>query len=98
MSRSLTLPFFPNAPAQYDQRYLSEVLRAFSLYLQQAQNPGDLRATTLTLTALQTDDYGLEPGAVFQQNGTLKIALLYRPHPRGVSATASVGSVTVTIS
>lgn len=69
MSRSLTLPFFPNAPVEYDQRYLSEVLRAFSLYLQQAQNPGDLRATTLTLTTLQTDDYGLEPGAVFQQNG-----------------------------
>jgi len=98
MSRSLVAPLFPNAPKEYDQRYLAEIVRAFSVYIQQSQNPGDLRATVLTLTNLQTDDYGLEPGAVFQQDGILKISLLYQPSPRGVSAAASVGAVTVTIS
>lgn len=98
MSRSLPIPYFPNPPLEYDARYLSEVVRAFSLYAQQAQNPGDLRATTLILTDLQTDDYNLAPGSIFQQDGFLKISLLYLPHPRGASVTAGVGAVTVTIS
>lgn len=98
MSRSVVVPFFPNAPSTYDPRYLAEVVRAFSVYLQQYQNPGDWRATTLTLTALPQDDYGLELGSVFQQEGILKISVQGRPHVRGVSATVSVGSVTVTTS
>lgn len=96
MSRSMVVPLFPNAPPTYDQRYMAEVVRAFSIYLQQYQNPGDWRASTLTLTALPEDDYGLEPGAVFQQNGILKVSIQGRPHVRGVSASVAVGTVTVT--
>lgn len=96
MSRPVPSPFFPIAPLEYNQRYMAEVVRAFSLYVQQMQNPGDLRGTVLTLTALQTDDYGLEVGAVFQQNGFLKICLPGSPHPRGSGMAASVGAVTVT--
>jgi hypothetical protein len=97
MSRNVPAPFFPVAPPEYDQRYLAEVVRAFSLFVQQSQNPGDSRATNLTLTNLQEDDFGLEPGALFQQNGFVKICLSNVPHPRGVSATAQVGAVSVTI-
>lgn len=96
MSRSVVAPLFPNAPLAYDQRYMAELVRAFSVYLQQYQNPGDWRATTLTLTALPQDDYGLELGSVFQQEGILKISVQGRPHVRGSSAAVSVGSVTVT--
>ena len=49
-SRKLTLPFFPRPPDQYNHEYFSEVLRAFSTYLRQMQNPGDTRNTTITLT------------------------------------------------
>ena len=55
MSRKLVLPFFPVAPQQYDPAFMSEVIRAFSVFLDQYQNPGDGRNTTLTLTNLQTD-------------------------------------------
>jgi len=98
MSRNLVLPYFPVPPAEYNQDYLSEIVRSFSIYLIQMQNPGEGRNTGLVLTNLQTDDSGLETGALFQQEGFVKISLINRPHVRGQQATSSVGSVTVTIS
>jgi hypothetical protein len=49
-SRGQPVPYFPLPPAQYDQRYLTEVVRSFSVYLQQSINPGPLRTTEITLT------------------------------------------------
>lgn len=95
MSRNLVLPFFPVAPSEYNQQYLEEIVRSFSVYLEQMQNPGEGRHTQLVLTNLQTDDSGLETGALFQQAGFVKITLIDTPHVRGSSATGSVGTVTV---
>jgi len=50
----------------------------------------------MVLTNLQTNDKGLEVGALFNKEGTLKITVAYSPHVEGLSATGSVGSVTVT--
>ena len=66
------------------------------MILEQLNNPGDLRATDLTLTDIPTSDSGLEVGAVFQQDGILKITLSHKPHPAGVAASSAVGTVTVT--
>ena len=71
MSRKLVLPFFPVAPQQYDPAFMSEVIRSFSVFLDQYQNPGDARNTTLTLTNLQTDDSGLGAGEVFDHGECL---------------------------
>jgi hypothetical protein len=98
MSRNLVLPFFPVAPQQYDQQYFAEVVRSFSVYLEQMQNPGEGRNTFMVLTNLQTDDSGLETGALFQQDGFVKITLINTPHVRGSAGTGAVGSVTVTTS
>ena len=49
----------------------------------------------MVLTALQTDDSGLETGALFQQEGFVKIVLINTPHVRGSSGTGEVGLVTV---
>ena len=98
MSRNLVLPFFPVAPSEYNQQYLEEVVRSFAVYLQQMQNPGEGRNTQLVLTNLQTDDSGLETGALFQQDGFVKITLINTPHVRGSAGTGAVGSVTVTTS
>ncbi len=94
-NRRLVLPQFPTAPMQYDVRYMSEVVRSFSVFLEQFKNPGDARHTALTLTNLQENDYNLEIGAVFQVDGNLKIVLTYKPHPVGVLGTGATGSVTV---
>lgn len=95
-NRSLVRPYFPNPPAAYDQRYLNEVIRAFSVFIQQMQNPGDSRHTDLTLTNLKSNDQGLEEGALFEVDGFVKISRPFNPHLAGAGATASVGSVTVT--
>ena len=96
--RRLVLPQFPRAPEQYDATYMSEVVRSFSVFLELFNTPGDARHTELTLTNLQQNDYNLETGAVFQQDGTLKIVIANKPHPAGLAGTGSVGSVTVSTS
>lgn len=95
MSRNLNLPFFPLPPAEYQQRYFSEVLRAYSIYLENMQNPGEGRNTFTVFTALQKDDSGLETGAVFNHGGYLKVSELNKPHVRGVSGATATGSLVI---
>ena len=99
MSRNLVLPFFPVPPEQYDQQYMEELVRSFSIYLRQIQNPGEGRNTQLVLTNLQTDDQGLEVGTLFKSEitGNVKITTANISNIRGNFATGSVGSVTVTV-
>lgn len=52
MAQNLNIPYFPTPPAAYSQQYLAEVTRAFSIFAQQSQVPGPLRANTLVLTNL----------------------------------------------
>ena len=102
MSRNLIKPFFPKAPETYDRAYMDQVVRSFSVYIEQMQNPGAGRDTGMVLTNLQTDDQGLEVGALFQYRdaagvmGQIKIVVADQPNLRGNTATGSVGSVTVT--
>lgn len=96
MSRNLNLPFLPIPPSEYSQDYFSEIVRAISVYMQNERNPGEGRNTFTVFTNLQTDDYGLEPGSVFNHGGYLKVSELNTPHVRGSSALGLVGSVTVT--
>ena len=96
MSRNLNLPFFPIPPEEYSREYFAEVLRSYSTYLQNMQNPGEGRNTFSVFTNLQTDDSGLEPGAIFNHDGYVRVPLDHSPYVRGSQATGSVGTVTVT--
>ncbi len=96
MSRINAIPYFPNAPREYNQQYISEIVRAFSVYVQQVQNPGEGRNTFGVFTNLQTDDSGLETGAIFNHGGYVKITQVNTPHARGSAGTGAVGLVTVT--
>jgi hypothetical protein len=48
----MPLPYFAKAPITYDRSYLDSVVRSFSIYLQQQNNPGDLVVATLQLLEL----------------------------------------------
>ena len=98
MSRILTFLPFPNPPEQYSQEYMAQLVRTFSVFQEQINTPGESRATGLTLTNLQSDDSGLEAGAVFQHGGILRIPVTNSPFVRGSVGTSAVGSVTVTTS
>jgi len=52
MPSSSPAPFFPTPPGEYNRQYMAQLIRAFSVFVQQTNNPGDAIFTTLKLTAL----------------------------------------------
>lgn len=97
MDVRLIPPTFTRPPAQYDQIYFNDLVRSLISLITYIQAPGEGRQTTIVLTNLASNDSGLEPGTIFQVNGALRVSVLYSPYVAGLSAPASVGSVTVTI-
>jgi len=94
--RKVPVPYFPIPPSQYDVRYFTEVVRAFSVYLEQARNPGEGRNTFSVFTNLQTDDSGLELGGIFNHGGYVMVTQLNTPHLRGSAGVGQVGTVAIT--
>lgn len=97
MDRRLLFPVFGNAPDVYTREFHDDVSRKLNILSTLLRSPGEGRNTTIVLTRLQSNDYGLEPGTLFAVDGVVRIALLNTPYVGGVSATGSVGAVTVTI-
>lgn len=95
MSRNLAAPLFPIPPRDYNQRFFHEFIRAFSQYQDQIQTPGEGRNTFTVFTDLQSNDQGLEPGAVFR-NGDyfLKVSAIDIANVGGLVATGGVGQIT----
>lgn len=96
MDVRLVFPTFPNPTPEYSQQNLEALVRSLDALVRVIRAPGEGRQTTIVLTDLQSNDYGLEPGTIFEVNGALRVAVLYSPYVAGLSATGSVGSVTVT--
>ena len=97
MTTNVNIPFFPEPPREYSQAHMAQLIKAFALFAYQVRNPGEGRNTFTVFTALQENDVGLEIGAVYRHGNDLKIVLPNISVPAGVSATGSVGVVTVTI-
>jgi len=49
MASSAPAPFFPTPPEEYNRQYMAQLVRAFSVFVQQVNNPGPILGTTLTL-------------------------------------------------
>lgn len=96
MDIRLVPPIFPRPPDTYSGRYMSDLVRSLISLVTFIRAVGEGRQTTIVLTHLATNDSGLEPGTIFQVEGVLRVPLLYSPYAAGLSATGSVGSVTVT--
>ena len=53
---------------------MADLVRALELFISQERNPGELRGTKITLTALPTSASGLETaGALGHDSGTVKV-------------------------
>jgi hypothetical protein len=92
------VPFFPTPPDEYNRQYMAQLVRAFAVFVQQVNNPGDAVYSNLRLTNLPTNDQGLSTGALFQHEGFVKITQANAPHVAGVSGTSVLGTVTVVTS
>ena len=72
-SVNLPPPRLPEPPAQIDRRYMKDLVRTLQTFITQERNPGELRATKITLTDLPTSASGLETGALYNDSGTVKV-------------------------
>ena len=72
-SRDLAPPRLPDPPSEYTESYMSDLVRALEVFIDQQRNPGELRGTKITLTDLPTSASGLETGALYNDSGTVKI-------------------------
>jgi len=95
MAGKVPIPFFPSAPREYDPDYMTQIVRAFSLYVDQQNAGGEGRHTGLVLTTLQNYDDNLENGSLFEHDGNVRISKVNVPHPQGSLGTGTLGSVTV---
>jgi hypothetical protein len=96
MTSSSPAPFFPTPPEDYNRQYMAQLVRAFSVFVQQVNNPGPAVFSTLQILNLPNNDQGLATGALFQQEGFVKITQPNTPHVGGLSGTTAIGTVTVT--
>ena len=96
MDYRIVFPTFPRPPSDYDQRYFQDLARSLEALVVAIRTPGEGRQTTIVLTDLQSTDFGLEPGTIFEVSGVLRVSKPNLPYVAGTSATTRVGTVTVT--
>jgi hypothetical protein len=96
MDRRLIFPRFENPPPDYNKKYFDNMANMLNVLMNALRSPGVGRQTTMTLTDLPTNDSGLEPGALFQVNGQVRISVRNLAYADGLSAHVSAGSVSVT--
>jgi hypothetical protein len=88
-------PRLPSPPQEIDARYLSDLVRALEIFLRQAQNP------QLNFQEVPTDGNNnlLQQGDIYiADGGFLKVVGKTEIFSGSLSATGSVGTVTVAIS
>jgi hypothetical protein len=97
-SRDVASPRLPLPIGDVDQAYIIDLVRALDFFIQQSDNPGEGRNTKLVFTEIPTSDVGLEEGTLYRQGNNVKISLLNIAGVDGSSGTATLGSVTVSVS
>jgi hypothetical protein len=90
-------PALPLATPEYNEQQLSQLIDVLRLYFTQLDSNAALQVDGIRLLNLPTSGYNLPNGTVFQVGEDLKIVVPNVSYLYGVSATASVGTVTVTI-
>tara|TARA_Y100001938_G_scaffold145733_1_gene223049 strand:- start:21 stop:317 length:297 start_codon:yes stop_codon:yes gene_type:complete len=98
MSRDLAPPRLPQPNTGVTVDYMYDLVNTLDVFIQQQGNPGEGRNTKIVLTALPTSDVGLEQGTLYRIGNNVKVSLLNIAGVNGNSGTASVGSVTVSVS
>ena len=65
------VPFFPVPPQQYNQQYMAEIVRAFSVFAAQITNPAIAKPVLIEVpTSSQSGD---EVGTVYETNTILRL-------------------------
>ena len=94
-------PRLPEAPQEYDVRYMADLLRALESFISQESTAGELRATKITLTDLPSSVITADVnGAVSSstavtvdnvQNGTMTVGQIVRG--TGITGVVKIATV-----
>ena len=95
---SVVPPRLPQPNGQLSVEYMYDLVSVLDVFIQQQNNPGEGRNTKIVFTALPTSDVGLDAGTLYRIGNDVKVSLLNIAGVNGNSGTASVGSVTVSVS
>jgi hypothetical protein len=91
-------PTLPVAPQSYDFNFMSQFIRALTSYFSLLDSTTPIQVDSIILSRLPTNGAGLPLGAVYSDNGTLKIVVPYQAYAASLQATATLGNVSVTTS
>lgn len=88
-------PVIPLAPKEYTQWYMDRLVAVLTKLKNDIHSVAEVRGATLVVTDLPTSGVGKATGTVFRdQYGQLFVVMDNIGWTEGLSATASVGSVT----
>lgn len=67
------LPRFPDAPAQYEQAYMNNLLKTLDTFIRELNNPGPLQGSSINLSHLPVSAVGLRKGDLWNNAGVVNI-------------------------
>ena len=88
-------PALPIPSKEYDMVYFTQLIRSIAVYFNHIDSTASVTFDAITLTNLPTSGYNLRIGTVYQDNGVLKVVIAGIGYAGSVSATGSVGTVTI---
>lgn len=84
---SVAPPRLPEPPLEYEKSYINDLLRALEIFIQQVSNPGEVRASDLSITNLKEHTSSILDGALTTSDTTITLL--------DASAFASSGTVEI---
>lgn len=92
----IVAPVLQKSPVEYDQNDQDQLRRLLRQYFIGIDNPGPIFATDITLTNLPTSPNSLPAGAVWVENGYLRITTSFDPVATSyINMTLNTVSVTI---
>ena len=91
-------PTLPMPTTAYDVNFMNQLVRALGNYFSLLDSTTPIQVDSITLTRLPVTGAGLPVGSVYQNGDVLMLVVDYKAYAASLSATVSLGSVTVTTS
>jgi hypothetical protein len=91
-------PTLPMPTTAYDVNFMNQLIRVLGNYFSLLDSTSPIQVDSITLTRLPATGAGLPVGSVYQNGDVLMIVVDYKAYAASLSATVSLGSVTVTTS
>ena len=91
-------PTLPMPTTAYDVNFMNQLVRVLGNYFSLLDSTSPIQVDSITLTRLPATGAGLPVGSVYQNGDVLMIVVDYKTYAASLSATVSLGSVTVTTS